>query len=98
MQTVTEELKTALSVQKFKESNCTKCKNGVIYDYKFDVFSAIKYTLDYINQDEARLNEVIGRSYSSFGEQLANKDGKTFYKVVSSPCLYKYCIVVSEVQ
>lgn len=92
---ITEELKTALSIPKFKELNCMRCKNGIIYDYELDASSAISYTLNYINQDETRLNEVTGISYSAFGEQLANKEGKTFYKTVSSPCPYKYCRVPS---
>ena len=93
---ITEDLKTALSIPKFKELNCMKCKNGIIYDYELDAFSAINYTLDYINQDETRLNEVVGISYSAFGEHLANKEGKTFYKTLSSPCPYKYCMINSE--
>lgn len=97
---ITEELKIALSIPKFKEMNCDKCKNGIIYDYEFDAFSAMDYTLDYINQDETyrevRLKEVMGISYSAFGERLANKEGKTFYKVISSPCPYKYCKVTLE--
>ena len=97
---ITEELKIALSIPKFKELNCPKCKNGIIYITKFDTLSAIDYTFDYINQDEInrdkRLTEVMGISYSGFGEQLANKEGKTFYKVISSPCPYKYCKVASE--
>lgn len=95
---ITEELKTALSVPKFKELNCIKCKNGIIYDYELDAVSAIRYTLDYIDQNETRLNEVAGISYSAFGEQLANKEGKTFYKAISSPSPYRYCIANSEVQ
>lgn len=93
---ITEELKMALSIPKFKELNCPKCKNGIIYDVEFDASAAINYTIDYIEQHEDYLQQTSGRTYASCGEELANKDGKTFYKVVSSPCPYKYCKVVSE--
>ena len=95
---ITEELKMAFSIPKFKELNCPKCKNGIIYDVKFDANAAINYTIDYIEQHEDYLQQTNGRTYASCGEELANKDGKTFYKVVSSPCPYKYCMVNSEVQ
>ena len=97
---ITEELKIALSIPKFKELNCPKCKNGIIYDTEFDASSAIDYTFDYINQDEAyrevRLKEVMGIPYQVFGEQLANKEGKTFHRVISSTCPYKYCKMTLE--
>lgn len=93
---ITEELKMALSIPNFKELNCPKCKNGIILDVKFDANAAINYTIDYIEQHEDYLRQTAGRTYASCGEELANKDGKTFYTVVSSPCPYKYCMVTSE--